>query len=355
MTDLAAILERHAPPYVAKRKNATLGIGVCRDGESIARIFGVPKEDPVFEIGSITKVYTATLLATMVSEGLVSLDDPLVKHLPPAVTEGKPIWSRVTLQHLATHTSGLPRLPENLGRRIRDPRNPYRDFRVEDLHEGLTRWARRRPKSGSAAYSNFGMGLLGHILATKLGKSYEDALIDRILTPLGMNATRVTLSDEMKSRFVPGHSAWGRPKEAWDMGALAGAGALRSTVDDQVRFLRANIEAAPPLGRTFEMCHEVRHKDRVYSMGLGWHIEDVNGRGMHWHNGATGGFSSYMAFAKDARVGVVVLSNYTISMWSLIFGCAIDRIGESVMADLVGGWADLSGQRPALGVRSDQP
>jgi len=140
----------------------------------------------------------------------------------------------------------------------------------------------------------------------------------------------------MKTKFVPGHSAWGKPAAAWDIPTLAGAGALRSTVDDQLRFLQANL-AGPghPLGPAFELCHQVRFKNWAHCMGLGWHIQDLKDRPMHWHNGATGGFSSYMAFAKDARVGVVVLSNYSITAWSLLFGCAIDRIGERVMADLV--------------------
>jgi serine-type D-Ala-D-Ala carboxypeptidase/endopeptidase len=200
------------------RKHAGIVVGVRRDGETTVAARGrvaddrpqPPDERTIFEIGSITKVFTATLLADLAREGLVALDDPVQRHLPEGVVmpvRGRPI----TLADLASHTSGLPRLPKGLFRRaLRERANPYASFTVEDLHAAISVTRPRRPPGRKVRYSNYGAGLLGHVLALRAGTSYEQLVAERITQPLGMTDTSITVSGEKLSRFAQGHSFRGR-------------------------------------------------------------------------------------------------------------------------------------------------
>jgi CubicO group peptidase (beta-lactamase class C family) len=151
----------------------------------------------------------------------------------------------ITLFHLATHTSSLPRLPRNLWTTVTDQKNPYANYRVEDLYKFLSGYRLWRMVGSKVAYSNLGMGLLGHILALIDGASYERVVIDRICVPLGLTDTSITLSDEQQRRLAQGHDEAGEPVPKWDLPALAGAGALCSTATDMLRYLEANLGAAP--------------------------------------------------------------------------------------------------------------
>lgn len=160
------------------------------------------------------------------------------------------------------------------------------------------------------------MGLLGHVLALRLGKSYFDAIDERILQPLGMRETRIDLSASMRARLAPGHNAGGSAVPNWDIPTLAGAGALRSTVDDMLRFLAANANpASTPLGRIFESTHAPRAStgSPAMSVGLGWHLLNRPIGPIVWHNGGTGGYRAFLGFDPAKRVGVVLLTNSAIT------------------------------------------
>ena len=176
--------------------------------------------DTIFEIGSATKVFTSLLLADMVQRGEVSLDDPVAKYLPPSVKMPERNGRSITLVDLATHTSGLPRLPSNLA--PKDPGNPYADYSVEQLYEFLSSYQLTRDIGSKYEYSNLGGGLLGYVLARRAGKSYEDLVESRICAPLGMSNTRITLTPEMKARLAAGHNAALDKVENWDLPTLAG-------------------------------------------------------------------------------------------------------------------------------------
>jgi CubicO group peptidase (beta-lactamase class C family) len=271
-----------------------------------------PDDDSIFEIGSITKVFTAVLLAQLRAEGLVSLDDPIRKHLPDGLKVASRNGKIIRLHHLATHTSGLPRLPSNLS--PSDPENPYADYRVEDLEKFIGKAKLSRDPGEAYDYSNVGGGLLGHVLASRSGLSYEEAVVSRICAPLGMKDTGIALSEEQKTRLLPGHSSDGKRVPYWDVPALAGAGALRSSVGDLLRFLEANLGNAPaPLLDAMSETHAPRARaGGGMSIGLGWHISPLGTKDkatLHWHNGGTGGFSSFVGFVRDRGLGVVVLSN----------------------------------------------
>ena len=198
-----------------------------------------PDGDTVFEIGSITKVFTSLILADMVERGEVKLDDPVSKFLPASVTVPSRNGRQITLLDLSMQISGLPRLPTNM--KPADPANPYVDYDAAKLYEFLSGYKLQRDIGEKYEYSNLGVGLLGHALSLKAGMSYEQLVKKRILEPLGMTSSSVTLSNRRRNGW---HRSRRRlsPVKNWDLDALAGAGALRSTANDMLKFLAANLE-----------------------------------------------------------------------------------------------------------------
>ena len=260
--------------------------------------------DTIFEIGSATKVFTALLLADMVNRGEVSLDEPVSTYLPDSVTVPERGGKAITLLDLCTHSSGLPSLPTNL--KPKDPRNPYADYRVEDLYEFLSGYALSRDPGSEFEYSNLGAGLLGHLLASRIGTDYESALRIRITEPLGMPDTAIALSSSMKQRMATGHNAMLAPVPYWDLPTLAGAGALRSSVTDMLAFLEAFLGyRESPLAPAMKAMLDVRRPMGKMEIGLAWFLL---GEGA-WHGGSTGGFRAFLGCEPKAGIGVVVLSN----------------------------------------------
>jgi len=255
-------------------------------------------------------VFTALLLANMAERGEVALRDPVVKYLPPGTKMPERNGRSITPVDLATHTSGLPRLPTNMS--PKDPNNPYADYSVKQLYEFLSTYQLSRDIGSQYEYSNLGGGLLGHALALRAGMSYEDLVESRICAPLGMNSTRITLTPEMKGRLAGGHNAALETVENWDLPTLAGAGALRSTANDLLTFVAANLgyTKSPLASAMAAMLKERRPTGQPgLEVALGWHIFTTGGKEIIWHNGGTGGYRSFMGLDPKARVGVVVLSN----------------------------------------------
>src|SRR2546427_61949 len=200
--------------------------------------------DTLFEIGSITKVFTALLLVDMVERGEMKLDDPVQKYLPASVRMPTYQCKQITLLHLATHTSGLWRGRDNLSPRSwRDP--DQADYTVEQLYAFLSHYTQRRAPGIQQEYSNLGMQLLGHVIALKAGKDYETLVIERICQPLGMDSTLITLTPELRSRLAIGHAIPGRPVGGMDFLFLPGAGGLRSTANDLLKFVSAYVGVTP--------------------------------------------------------------------------------------------------------------
>jgi D-alanyl-D-alanine-carboxypeptidase/D-alanyl-D-alanine-endopeptidase len=267
----------------------------------------------VFEIGSITKVFTASLLADMAARGEVKLDDPVAKYLPSTVRMPSRGGRQITLLDLATQSSGLPRMPSNF--KPGDENNPYSDYTVEEMYAFLSGYELPRDIGAQYEYSNIGVGLLGHVLALRAGKSYEALLTERILKPLEMNDTRITMDESGKARLARGHTATGAPTANWDLLTLAGAGALRSTVNDLLKFLAANLDtASKPLGSVLATTQFARRDlDAQMKIGLNWHILTAFQRPLLWHNGGTGGYRSFIGMDPARQRGVVVLSNQSVA------------------------------------------
>ncbi len=302
---------------------AGIAVGlVAHDGSRRVIAYGpragvVPFDgNTVFEIGSITKTFTAAILADMVAKGEVSLDDPVVKYLPPGTVIPARDGRQITLLDLATQTSGLPRMPTNFA--PKDADNPYADYTPEQMYQFLGGYALTRGIGEKYEYSNLGVGLLGQALARRAGRDYEAVVTDRVLKPLGMTDTRITLTASMQRRLAPGHAEDGTLARNWDLPTFAGAGALRSTVNDMLRYIRANADSASrPLGPTLAMTHVERRPagSLVMTIGLNWHrLRTPSGAVLVWHNGGTGGYRTFTGYREATGDGVVVLANTSQSV-----------------------------------------
>jgi D-alanyl-D-alanine-carboxypeptidase/D-alanyl-D-alanine-endopeptidase len=265
--------------------------------------------DTVFEIGSVTKVFTSTLLADMVRKGEVKLEDPVAKYLPKEAKLPERGGKQVTLLDLATHSSSLPSLPSNF--KPKDSNNPYADYTEAQLWEFLAGYQLTRDIGTKFEYSNMGVGLLGQALARRAGMSYEALLQARITGPLKMENTRIELSPAMRSRLAPGHSPTGAPAANWDLPTFAGAGALRSDVRDMLTFVAANLgyESTPLAGAMEDMTKVRRPAVGEMQIALAWLVPPPKDHEIYWHNGGTGGYRSFIGYDAKTRVGIVVLSN----------------------------------------------
>jgi serine-type D-Ala-D-Ala carboxypeptidase/endopeptidase len=304
--------ETHLRPLVADGTAPGLVYAVVTPGGEATGHLSSSGSQPLgphvmLEIGSVTKVFTALLLADMADRGEVGLDDPIARHLPPAVAQACPAATRITVRHLATHTSGLPRLPRNLLlMALRHPGDPYAGYTTEHLYRALRRAGHRAP--APYRYSNYGFGLLGHLLSQAAGRPYGALLAERVTGPLGLAETGTGVPDGHTA--ATGHRR-GRPAPRWHLGALAGAGALNSTAADLARFLSTNLHPEnTPLQAAIETIQRPAGNQQT---GLGWHISSPAGGQVLWHNGATGGFTAMLAVDREAgcAVGAVATSSPT--------------------------------------------
>jgi D-alanyl-D-alanine-carboxypeptidase/D-alanyl-D-alanine-endopeptidase len=276
----------------------------------------------VFEIGSITKTFTGAALSSLVADGTVRLEQPVSELLPAGTVIPSRNGKVITLLDLATQRSGLPGMPTNFA--PKDGRNPYADYTGERMLAFLASHQLTRDPGERYEYSNLGLGLLGYALASKTGQSYESLVRSRVLRPLGMTETSVALSPPLRARLAPGHDATGSVVANWDLDALAGAGALRSTATDMLRYLAANLAAdrnardgrTGGIGATLASAHTVRFTGGPANMALGlaWHrLLAAPGDTIVWHNGMTGGYASFLGYSPSRGLGVVILSNSAVS------------------------------------------
>jgi CubicO group peptidase (beta-lactamase class C family) len=232
--DLAVALKEGA---LAPSTGGGVAIGVLQHGNQRILTYGPIQEDSIFEIGSVTKTFTALILAQMAVQHKVKLDDPVRELLPPG-TVAKPDGTEITLLDLATQHSGLPRLPDNL-LQYANLRDPYVDYRPANLYQYIAKHGLAKPPDPPFNYSNLGLGLLGQALANRAASTYPDLLRALVTEPLKLADTVVKLSAEQEKRFAIGHNAQHRPAQAWNFDALAGA--VRSTAGDMLTYLDAQL------------------------------------------------------------------------------------------------------------------
>jgi len=316
--DDAAIRQILVDRIDVQKQGVGIVVGVIdAGGRRIVSYGALAKGDPrplngetVFEIGSMTKVFTSLLLTDMVARGQVKLDDPVAKFLPAGTKVPERGGKQITLVDLATHTSGLPGMPTNF--KPKDGLNPFADYTVDQLHEFLGGYALPRDIGEKYEYSNVGAGLLGQALARRAGQDYEALVRGRITRPLGLKDTAITLSPALKARLAVGHTPTLQPTPNWDLPTLAGAGALRSTANDMLTFLAAELGFKPTrLKPAMDAQLAVRRRagSDTMDVALGWHVAKTKVGEIPWHNGGTGGYRTFFGFDPKARVGLVVLTN----------------------------------------------
>ena len=263
----------------------------------------------VFEIGSITKVFTALLLADMADKGEVSLDDPAAKYLPAGHRMPERGGRPITLTDLATHRSGLPRMADDMWA-ISHPDGQFADYTEERLLAFLDRHQLTREPGAQFEYSNLGMGLVGYLLTRVAKSDYETLVRTRITGPLGMNDTMITIPPSHAARLAAPLDAYMRPVKPIEMAALAGAGAVRSTVADMLIFARALLDPTSPVAPALKTALSVRTPgENRFEQALGWVVRRLPGRELLMHDGQSYGFSSILILEPAKGRAVVALVN----------------------------------------------
>ncbi len=269
----------------------------------------VENRDRIFEIGSITKTFTATILAHYVQNGLLDLETPVKDLIPLELKQSALEGKEMRLKHLANHTSGLPRMPDNFGMAamFNPGGNVFRDYDYTKMAEYLTdNMQLNTPPGTQFTYSNLGAGLLGQILVLQTEKDYETLVQDHILLPLGMAHTAVHMNDTTQKYLVKGRNAYGDTVVNWAFKAMAPAGSILSCTKDMMKYLHKNLTDTTFYALTHQKTFEAREK---LSLGLGWLIIQKDQHSFHFHDGGTGGYTSGMGFDKKKQTGVIVLSN----------------------------------------------
>jgi len=309
--------------YLKHRKTVGVEIGVLKSGKITFYGYGetgrgnrqLPDEHTIFEIGSLTKTFAATLLALAVNEGKLKLDDAASKYLPDSVPALEYQGVPVTLQTLANHTSGIPSMPANFlfTDEIRGvwTGDPFKDYDDNDLFSFYTHFKLKHKPGEKNRYSNLGFATLGVILERVYGKPFEKLVVEKICDPLGMSDTRQTISPADTSRIAHGYAADGQPALAWHDKAFAAAGALRSTASDLLRYAQAGMGAAPaPLKTAMALTHQITFKQKHDGdLGLAWNIYEQGSNRWIGHGGTTGGFGCILLFDPQRNIVVAILSN----------------------------------------------
>jgi serine-type D-Ala-D-Ala carboxypeptidase/endopeptidase len=304
-------VEKAAQERIAAGTYETLVFGVVDGGKSEIVVFGTlasgqaPDGNTVYEIGSITKTFTGTLLARAVRSGRVTLDTPVARLLPDFKIPSRG-GREITLGELATHHAGLPPLPLNLV--PKDQVNPFADYDAAKLKAFLAHYRLPRDPGAAFEYSDVGFGLLGHALARLEHTTYGVLLDDQVLKPLGMTMSGTASTGALRARLAPGHDSADKVAINWNIPGLAGTGAIRSTAPDMLRYLKANMGIdQSPLAAAIKLAHQPQSMmDTTTRIGLAWRISD---HGIIWHPGMTWGYRSFLGFTGDGKRGVVILSN----------------------------------------------
>ncbi len=342
-------------PLIEAERFPGASVGVLKDGETFFFGFGgtgadgsgpVPDEHTLYEIGSITKVFTAVLLAEAAEAGEVSLDTPLAEAFPDDREAPQLGEHQIELWHLATHSSGLPAMPANM--RPTHPAQPFAGYSSDLMYDFLEAVTPARPPETGYEYSNLATGLLGRLLEARLGVPYEQLLATRIFSPAGMQESSISIDEANEARIAQ-PSAEGLTASRWnDMDALAPCGAIVSSASDLLRFAAENIEPTDPestLARALAAAHQPRFTDprSGTTVGLGWHL--AGDEQTLWHNGMTGGYSSMLLVNIPERLAVVVLAN----------GATMDTTaaGDRIMRSLLGDVAPPPEVEPSIDVSEE--
>ncbi|HEY9620612.1 MAG TPA: serine hydrolase domain-containing protein [Crinalium sp.] len=299
-----------------------------------------PNHRTLFELGSLSRLFTTTLLAALVQERMVNLQDSVCNLLP----EFSQLAPEITLLRLATHTAGLPNVSESFYQLLfRDAHNPYLTDTLDNLYCYFAHYEADHRRLGHVCYSNLGLGLLGHVLARMLGLSYEQAIVDYICEPLGMVDTRIVTTVEQQQRSAQGYRANSQPVTETNLTASISFGSFHSTSQDLSKFLKASLEQPiTPLSQAMSLCqqtHVALGGAKRLGVGLGWfvnHLDYDTGRAaVHWQTGAAAGHQAYLGLINDLHLGVAVLANYERGWQDTLFRRPnVETIGLNLLKTL---------------------
>jgi CubicO group peptidase (beta-lactamase class C family) len=332
---VSAALDRTFLPLVTSARVSGAAVALELNGQPAFRAYAPPDAQPpidertAFEIGSVTKTFTALLLAQLVVAGEVTLEDPVSRYLPDVQL------GSATLLDLATHHAGIPRLPASMVWAVmsRQP-DPYSGWNERRLEAAASRVTPRSAPGTRLRYSNFGYAVLGLVISRRTGMAYEELIVSRICEPLGMTDTSVGDAPNHDGRLAHGHDYFGGRAANWHMAAMAPCGGIRSTAADMRRYLAAQMHPdQTPFPDAIRLAQEPRRdyplgwQARLHGatamrrIGLAWITSpSAQGSTIVWHNGATYGYGSFLGFTPERRVGVVALTNSAHS-YRLDGGC----------------------------------
>jgi serine-type D-Ala-D-Ala carboxypeptidase/endopeptidase len=316
LLNLAQSVEEKIRQRVDCQETPGIVVGIFDNGQTTYYAFGVADQKTgervtsatLFEIGSITKVFTTEMAAILSLQGKINFQEKAQKYLPSNMALPDKNGKSITIEHLAMAHTGLPRMPKNFS--PADPENPYIDYREDELTAFISQCELSREPGSLYEYSNLGMGLLGYLITRVEKKPYSELVRNLILEPLKMQSTVVS-GEPTKKAVATGHSG-NLPAKAWtwnNESVLTGAGGLLSNAEDMMKFLAANLKAtanSTQTNKAFAMTHTPKGNAGNMKIGYGWHIRDEN---VVWHNGGTGGFRSFAGFDASKNKAVVVLTN----------------------------------------------
>ena len=329
-------IDEIAKSYLSNPNTKSLAIGVINKSKINTFFYGqtdvtnknsLPDGNTLYEIASISKVFTATLLANLVEKGTITLDDSITRFLPDSVAQN-PFLQKITFKHLANHTSGLPSLPENLDKVAKfNPKNPYANYTRRDMFSALKNMSTKHEPGENFEYSNLGYGLLGELIAIISKKTYSQNIKDIITDSLGMVNT-VEKPNLKTQKIVKVYNDKGEETPLWDFQAFAGTGALKSTVHDLLRFAQFQFKLPE---NTLENAMMLTRQFTYYlppntDIGLAWHMNMVDDVIQIWHNGGTYGSSSFIGLVPDKKSAIVILSNSAIP---------VDDIADKILSKIV--------------------
>lgn len=290
--------------------NPSIVIGIFENGKADFYVKGFQNKalnqaattKTVYEIGSITKTFTCLLLAQLINDDKLKLNDPVQKFWPETFKLVDNDNQAITMMQLATHTSGMPRLPANLNPFSNDP---YANYDLSQLVFAVNQL--NINKSGTNyAYSNFAFGLLGETLSLIENTTYNDLISIKILQPLYLKQTYMLLDQVPKSLLAQGYSGK-KAVDPWQFKALAGAGSIRSSIEDLLAYGIAHLNHSKNnLSTAMQLATNSHYQQGKLNVGLGWHI---NPDGVIWHNGGTAGFRSIILIDPVQQKVVAAITN----------------------------------------------
>jgi CubicO group peptidase (beta-lactamase class C family) len=313
-----------------------LSIGVFENGNWLKvgyrlennQLVVVKNDDKIFEIGSITKTFTASLIMKLVKEGKLALSDPIQKYLPIQIAQDSFAGKTIILQDLITHTSGLSSGPSSftlpyIKALLFTPKNPNRNFKAKHYYRYLKKFKLNYVPGKNWEYNNAGYGLLGEFISKKNGMSWEESVQKNIFIPLGMRNSYFEIDKHNKDQFIIGITAKGKKSKPWEMKFINPAGAIKSTLNDMIIYVSAQLNSS---SESFNFLEETQNalnfqikmpEDKLWKgniMGLGWwhNLEDTQNTFI-WHGGASGGYTAFVGFSKLKDKAVVILSNISSS------------------------------------------